>query len=49
MLEKWLLERTELLEVPYLPFRFVWIFALVFMCVAAVLYLCRPVKEGVGK
>ena len=49
MLEKWLLERTELLEVPYLPFRLVWIFALVFICLAAAFYLCRPVKEGAGK
>jgi TRAP-type C4-dicarboxylate transport system permease small subunit len=31
MLERWLIEKTELLEVPYLPFRFVWVYGLVFV------------------
>lgn len=48
MLEKWTAECTELLKVPYLPFRLVWIFALIFLCLATIIYLCRPVKGGTG-
>lgn len=46
MLEKWTRESSELLKIPYLPFRFVWIFALILLCAASFLHLWRATKEG---
>ena len=49
MLEKWLGERTELLLVPYLPFRFVWVFGLLLFCLAFLIELSRALKQTVSK
>lgn len=45
-LEKWTRESSEILVVPYLPFRLIWIFALIVLCIAAWINFCR---EGGGE
>jgi len=49
MFEKWLAERTEWLGVPYLPFRFVWVFGLLLYCLVFLIELSRALKQAAGK
>lgn len=47
MREKWLLEQTELLLVPYLPFRIVWIFGLALFCVIFLMEMINSIRQVV--
>ncbi|MGB9886960.1 MAG: TRAP transporter small permease [Moorellales bacterium] len=46
-LDKGLQERTEVLNLPFLPFRLVWIFGLTLVCIASLLHLLK-VREREG-
>ncbi len=47
MLTKWIRERTELLEIPFLPFRMVWVFGLFLFCIALAIDMYNAVKKAV--
>ena len=49
MNHNWLNEDTEILEVPLLPFRFIWIFGLIFLCVVLVLHFLQGLIKAVKK
>jgi len=46
MLDKWSRERSLFLEVPFLPFRFVWVFGLLLFCLALAIEVYNAVKES---
>ncbi|MGB9919705.1 MAG: TRAP transporter small permease [Moorellales bacterium] len=43
---KWLRERSELLEVPYLPFRLVWVVALILVTVVFLVHFTEAMREA---
>jgi TRAP-type C4-dicarboxylate transport system permease small subunit len=45
MLQRWLDEDSELLHVPYLPFRFLWIIAMIFICLAIVTDIVNALRR----
>ena len=47
--ERWLREQTEMLSVPYLPFRFIWLFGLILLCLVFLLWTYKASKEAVIK
>ncbi len=47
--ESGLQEATDILEVPYLPFRIVWLFCLFLFCLTYLLDLSRTIRRLVGK
>jgi TRAP-type C4-dicarboxylate transport system permease small subunit len=47
MLDKWSRERSLFLEVPFLPFRFIWVFGLLLFCVAMAIEVYNAVKGAV--
>ena len=49
MMERWLNENTEVLEVPILPFRFVWIFGLAFFCSVLLLNFLKGLIQAVKR
>lgn len=49
MRQKWLLEVTELLEVPYLPFRFVWVFGLLLFSLVYLIDMYNALKKAVRR
>ena len=49
MLEMWLREQSELLRVPYLPFRFVWVFGLLLLCLVFLIDLFKALKQAVSR
>ena len=46
MLDKWLRERSHFLEIPFLPFRIVWVFGILLFCVAMAIEVYKAVKEA---
>jgi TRAP-type C4-dicarboxylate transport system permease small subunit len=48
-LMKWLEERTFLLRLYYLPFRFIWLFGLIIICLVFLRDIVRAVKQVVKK
>lgn len=46
---RWLNEDTEILSVPILPFRFIWIFGLVFLCLVLILHFLQGLIKAVKK
>jgi TRAP-type C4-dicarboxylate transport system permease small subunit len=46
MIHKWLREKSQFLEVPFLPFRVVWVFGLLLFCVGLALEVHKAVKEA---
>jgi TRAP-type C4-dicarboxylate transport system permease small subunit len=49
MIQTWLTEDTPMLEVPYLPFRFVWVFGLLFLCLVYLLGFFTAWRKAVKK
>ena len=49
MLDKWIGEGTDILQVPILPFRFVWVFGLLLFCLALLIEMYRALKQAVSK
>jgi TRAP-type C4-dicarboxylate transport system permease small subunit len=47
--EKWLIERTELLWVPFLPFRFVFVFGLGLFSLVYLMDLFKALRQAVRK
>jgi TRAP-type C4-dicarboxylate transport system permease small subunit len=47
--ERWLEEETDLLSVPYLPFRFIWVFGLAFLCLVLLAGLFKSLSQAVKK
>ena len=47
--EKWLKEETELLSVPFLPFRFVFLFGLSLLCLVYLIDLFKALRQAVKK
>lgn len=46
---RWLTEETDLLDVPYLPFRFVFVFGLGLLCLVYLIDLFRALSQAVRK
>jgi TRAP-type C4-dicarboxylate transport system permease small subunit len=46
MIYKWLREKSQFLEIPFLPFRIVWVFGLLLFCVGLGLEVYNAVKEA---
>lgn len=46
---RWLTEVTDLLDVPYLPFRIVWVLGLVMFCLVYLTDLFRALSQSVRK
>jgi TRAP-type C4-dicarboxylate transport system permease small subunit len=49
MRERWLNEDTEVLSVPILPFRFIWVFGLIFFCSVLLVNLFKGLSQAVKK
>ncbi|UCG54660.1 MAG: TRAP transporter small permease subunit, partial [Dehalococcoidia bacterium] len=49
MNRNWLNEDTEILGLPILPFRFIWIFGLIFLCTVLVLHFLQGLIKAVKK
>jgi TRAP-type C4-dicarboxylate transport system permease small subunit len=49
LIERWLRERTEMLDIPYLPFRFIWLFGLILLCLVYMLWIYKSSNEAVKK
>ena len=49
MLEKWLLEQSYLLKIPYLPFRIVWVFGLLIFSLIFLLEMYKALKQVVSR
>ncbi|MBA7658421.1 hypothetical protein ES703_66372 [subsurface metagenome] len=47
--ERWLTEETDLLDVPYLPFRFVFLLGLLLFCLVYLIDLFRALIQAVRK
>ena len=47
--KRWLAEETELLSVPILPLRFVWILGLIFLCLVLLINLSKALIQAVKK
>ena len=47
--ERWLTEETDLLDVPYLPFRFVFLLGLLLFCLVYLIDLFRALSQAVRK
>ena len=47
--ERWLTEETRMLSVPFLPFRFVWVFGLLLLCLIYLVDLFTALKNGGNK
>jgi TRAP-type C4-dicarboxylate transport system permease small subunit len=47
MLQKWLLEKSDLLEVPFLPFRIVWVFGLLLFTLVYLIDMIKALKKAV--
>lgn len=49
MIQIWLTEDTPMLSVPYLPFRFIWAFGLIFLCLVYLVGFFTALKKVVKK
>jgi len=49
LLERWMSERTEMLSVPYLPFRSIWVAGLILLCLIYVIWIIKAVNKAVKK
>jgi len=47
--ERWLREESEMLYIPFLPFRFVFLFGLILLCLIFLLDLLRALSQAVRK
>lgn len=47
--ERWLTEETRMLSVPFLPFRFVWVFGLILLCLIYLIDLFTALRKGIRK
>jgi TRAP-type C4-dicarboxylate transport system permease small subunit len=47
--DRWLTETTDLLSVPFLPFRFVWVFGLFLFCLVYLLQIIKSIRRAVKK
>jgi TRAP-type C4-dicarboxylate transport system permease small subunit len=49
LVENWLNEKTSMLSIPYLPFRFVWVFGLSLLCLVILIILIKTIYRSRGK
>lgn len=47
--ERWLREETDMLSIPFLPFRFIFLFGLILFCLVYLIDLIRALSQAVRK